>query len=166
MLFPQLLEPCPSLPFINTPFCQSNGWCCSLQNLGLWHCSRRGRGGGGPLRVQNGCRNGGNWLGSVLPTCVTLLNDACCTPGTERHRCRITCSRSFDGPVAVTRGQPLRFHVLSAFVAMYLGCTVNTCSAVNVGRAGAKCAVNTTDFSIKCRDCQRGDSRRFGTSRT
>ena len=36
-------------------------------------------------------------------------------------------------------------------------------SAVNVGRAGAKSAVNTTEVSIKCRDCQSGDGRRFGT---
>ena len=46
---------------------------------------------------------------------------------------------------------------------MSLGCTVRTRSAVDVRRAAANCAVNTTDVSIKCRDCQRGDSRRFGT---
>ena len=45
----------------------------------------------------------------------------------------------------------------------HLGCTVRMRSAVNVGRAGAKSAVNSTEVSIKCRDCQRGDSRRFGT---
>ena len=45
----------------------------------------------------------------------------------------------------------------------FLGCTERTRSAVNVGRAGAKSAVNTTEVSIKCRDCQRGDSRWVGT---
>ena len=44
-----------------------------------------------------------------------------------------------------------------------LGCTVRTRSTVNVGRAGAKSAVNTTEVSVKCRDCQKWDSRRFGT---
>ena len=44
-----------------------------------------------------------------------------------------------------------------------LECTVRTRSAVDMGRAGAKSAVNTMEVSIKCRDCQRGDSRRFGT---
>ena len=52
---------------------------------------------------------------------------------------------------------------LRCMTSINLGCTVRTRNAVNVGRAGAKSAVNTTEVSIKCRDCQRGDSRQFGT---
>ena len=44
-----------------------------------------------------------------------------------------------------------------------LGCTMRTCSSVNVGHAGAKSAVNTSEISMKCGDCQKGDGRRFGT---
>ena len=44
-----------------------------------------------------------------------------------------------------------------------LGCTVHTRSAVNVGCAGARTAINTTEISIKCRDCQKAHGRQFGT---
>ena len=35
-------EPCPTLPFMNMPPCQSNRRCCFRQILGLWYCSRKG----------------------------------------------------------------------------------------------------------------------------
>ena len=44
VLFPQLLEPCPTLPFIITPPCQSSSRCFFCQILGLW-VALAGRGG-------------------------------------------------------------------------------------------------------------------------
>ena len=70
---------------------------------------------------------------------------------------------SVKSPSASTSGIPRGNHPPEKTAPTCLGCTVRAHTAVNVGRADAKCAVNTTDVSIKCRDCQRGDSRRFGT---
>ena len=43
VLLPQLLEPCPTLPFRNTPPCQSNG---RRRFRYIWCCSHKGREGG------------------------------------------------------------------------------------------------------------------------
>ena len=52
MLFPQVLEPCPTLPFTTSPPvpCQSSGRCCFCQILELQCCSRKG--GGCALRCR------------------------------------------------------------------------------------------------------------------
>ena len=44
VLFPQLLEPCRILPFINTPPCRTT-MCCFRHILGVRCCSRKGGGG-------------------------------------------------------------------------------------------------------------------------
>ena len=60
MLFPKLLEPCPSLPFRNTPGGKSNK-CCFRQVLDLWCYSHKGGGGFGGVRVRE--RVWGLWEG-------------------------------------------------------------------------------------------------------
>ena len=50
VLFPQHWEPYPTLPFRNTPPCQSSGGCCSRQSLGLWCCC--GFGPPSPLNIN------------------------------------------------------------------------------------------------------------------
>ena len=44
VLFPRLLEPCPTLPFVNALLCQSNAGCRRI--VGLQCCSRKGGGEG------------------------------------------------------------------------------------------------------------------------
>ena len=69
MLFPKLLEPCPSLPFRNTPGGKSNR-CCFRQVLELWCCSHKGGGGFGSRKgvgvVGWPTKGTGKWEAAVV----------------------------------------------------------------------------------------------------
>ena len=69
---------------------------------------------------------------------------------------------SSQGPIAAFRrwgGFPHRWWCLPGctcpMARSFLGCTVRVRRAVNVGRAGAKSAVNTMEISIQRRECQK-----------